>query len=1325
MNYGGKHFGNLGWQLVVAWAAGLVPLVAGAQMTVGDDFTQSTTISTDPSPMVWMPSGGACLTAAAKGASVNGIPACVGLPYYNNGTLDGSGHLNGAGQVQIGGQHGYLGDSPGSSNPPDNNGNQTPDGNGNGALRLTNGKDPNTGAHNLYQHGAIFSTTSFPASNGIQIIFKAIAYAGDSGGTGNDGADGMSFFLIDAAKWSAVYANYPSGYPATGIDSLQSQAPATGATGGSLGYQCSNTNQVNDGLVGAYIGLGIDEYGNGLNGGTNPNINPANPLSPYDPYDNTATGVPAVGWGSNNFQWNRVGLRGAGGVNWPQLSGDPVYGKYYPTSLSSGVGGQQQTAVWLTCQTGTYWDFRSSTPGAPVNTGIAVNDYAVLQSSAGVYAAGLIPLTGSHAQQIATEGAATRGAAVPIFYNLKITNTGNLSFSYSYPGFSQQVLTNVNIAGANGALPANVYFGFTASTGGADNVHEILCFKAMPANQSDTSATVTTPQSNVLTNVQLFEPTFHTNNWWGELAAYSFSYSTNTLTLNTPANWNASCVLTGGNCTPSKVDGYTNATSMTAETWQDTSGTGRQILTWNDNTSAGVAFEWGNLSANEQTNLGSQAALSYLRGNRCDEVGKVCSGVTGSLFRVRNSVLGDIVHSSPTVVGNPGKGYPATFFDNLYPTATMPENAGGAQTYPAFATANLTRQIVTYAGANDGMMHGFRAGAYNSSGTLDTTTNDGTEVLAYMPGTVVNAINSNSDLGFDYASINYAHTYFVDAPPTAGDLFYCSSSTTPSCAWHTWLVGGLGAGGSAIYALDITKPTNQSSTANFSEGNASSLVIHEWTPSNLSCANTTTASPCGSYLQNTFGKPVIGRLHNGTWAVVFGNGLPVPNAIVGSMSGTTLTVTSGFGIVNGQTVTGAGVGVGTKIVGQKLPLLTGESTGGLGRYTISISNTVSSEAMATYTIAASTNGEAGIYIMLINSTYGPFGSTGTSGSGVSVYYLDTTYGVTKDPLGQGRPNGIAYVSLSDLDYDGVYDYAYAGDVFGNVWRFDLTSNSAASWIVSRYGTSGPKPLFSTYSSGNLQPITTKVTQVTQAMGTGRLGALVIFGTGEEMPMSLATTPLNTYASGQQGVYGVWDWDMNAWNALGPEQSLATLSYSPSVPSFGYSNLTVQTEMLDSGNNNADGSISANAVTWCGANPCATGSKAGWVLNLNSSSNEQIIYNPVVQDGILEVNTVIPPSNSVYSCSDATPTGYSIYTNPTTGGSFSTSVLLNSSGLPETTSTGGVTSMVLTNAAGTGSYINTNGQTFEVSCTATGTCSTQLVQPPKSATGHRVTWTELR
>ena len=45
-----------------------------------------------------------------------------------------------------------------------------------------------------------------------------------------------------------------------------SQPTAIGATGGSLGYSCTNTNMPHDGLRGWLIGLGIDEYGNFLNG---------------------------------------------------------------------------------------------------------------------------------------------------------------------------------------------------------------------------------------------------------------------------------------------------------------------------------------------------------------------------------------------------------------------------------------------------------------------------------------------------------------------------------------------------------------------------------------------------------------------------------------------------------------------------------------------------------------------------------------------------------------------------------------------------------------------------------------------------------------------------------------------------------------------------------------------------------------------------------------------------------------------------------------------------------------------------------------------------
>ncbi len=77
-------------------------------------------------------------------------------------------------------------------------------------------------------------------------------------------------------------------------------------------------------------------------------------------------------------------------------------------------------------------------------------------------------------------------------------------------------------------------------------------------------------------------------------------------------------------------------------------------------------------------------------------------------------------------------------------------------------------------------------------------------------------------------------------------------------------MGGLGAGGNAIYMLDVTDPTQ------FQETNAASLVIGEWNPNNLTCAAGVTK--CGQNLGNTYGVPVIRRLHNGDWGVIFGNG---------------------------------------------------------------------------------------------------------------------------------------------------------------------------------------------------------------------------------------------------------------------------------------------------------------------------------------------------------------------------------------------------------------------------------------------------------------------
>ncbi len=102
-------------------------------------------------------------------------------------------------------------------------------------------------------------------------------------------------------------------------------------------------------------------------------------------------------------------------------------------------------------------------------------------------------------------------------------------------------------------------------------------------------------------------------------------------------------------------------------------------------------------------------------------------------FRVRDSVLGDIIDSSPTWVGPPQSPYTATWSDKVT-GALAPENSPG-QSYLDFAsnssTGELTRENIVYVGANDGMLHGFRSGASKSDGSFDMTApNDGQEVFA-------------------------------------------------------------------------------------------------------------------------------------------------------------------------------------------------------------------------------------------------------------------------------------------------------------------------------------------------------------------------------------------------------------------------------------------------------------------------------------------------------------------------------------------------------------------------------------------------------------------
>ncbi|MBT3066087.1 pilus assembly protein [Rhodoferax sp. U11-2br] len=123
----------------------------------------------------------------------------------------------------------------------------------------------------------------------------------------------------------------------------------------------------------------------------------------------------------------------------------------------------------------------------------------------------------------------------------------------------------------------------------------------------------------------------------------------------------------------------------------------------------------------------------------------------------------------------------------------------------------------------------------------------------------------------------------------------------------------------------------------------------------------------------------------------------------------------------------------------------------------------------------STSGKAVLYIFLLD----------TDGKVATVKKLDTLI---------AGDNGLATPSVLDVDGNGTVDYIYAGDLKGNVWKFDVRGKTTASWSV---GLSG-KPLFVAKDTSNkLQPITSPITFATDTVaGDPHVGKrFVFFGTG--------------------------------------------------------------------------------------------------------------------------------------------------------------------------------------------------------------------------------------
>lgn len=114
-------------------------------------------------------------------------------------------------------------------------------------------------------------------------------------------------------------------------------------------------------------------------------------------------------------------------------------------------------------------------------------------------------------------------------------------------------------------------------------------------------------------------------------------------------------------------------------------------------------------------------------------------------------------------------------------------------------------------------------------------------------------------------------------------------------------------------------------------------------------------------------------------------------------------------------------------------------------------------------------------------------------------------------------NGLSTPQAVDMDGDKVVDRIYAGDLFGNLWAFDLSSSNTNLWKVAYKQGSTPKPLFIASYSGTAQPITSKPILIKHPDHNGTApDVLVFFGTGQYLTSS---DILNTDV---QSFYGVWD-----------------------------------------------------------------------------------------------------------------------------------------------------------------------------------------------------------
>ncbi len=589
------------------------------------------------------------------------------------------------------------------------------------------------------------------------------------------------------------------------------------------------------------------------------------------------------------------------------------------------------------------------------------------------------------------------------------------------------------------------------------------------------ASAVAANSTKLATGTQVYQAKFSSTDWSGQLLAFNVNTGNGALT----PGWS-------GNSAFIPAHGA------------------RNIYTHNPLAAAGsrgVAFQWANLTCpgpssgtcatsniqsggtSQQDYLNKSASvndgkgalrLNWLRGDNANE--KSTANPTG--FRNRTNVLGDIVNSDPVFVGNDDQGY------GVLPSI--------GSSYASHVDSKASHPML-YVGANDGMLHGFDA----------SVGGNGQEKFAYIPNALFPELSK-------LTSPDYVHQYYVDGLAGVGDVYYGS-------AWRTLLAGTTGAGGRAVFALDVTNPDS------FGAANA----LWEFTNAN------------DADLGYTLTQPAVVRMQDGTWAVIVANGY---------------------------------------------------------------------------------NSDSGRAVLFVLNAQ----------TGAVLQKIDTGVGNSTNKNGLSSPLAV------DTDNDRSVDTVYAGDLYGNLWKFNL-SGSAGSWPVPS------SPLFvacsatgSSCSTANRQPITGKPNVgIVGGAGTDQngVGIMVYFGTGKYFE----TGDNIVGASPQvQTFYGLWDKGVAITDRASLQEQTINFEGSGTTDcASGTGTCPIARPIRV---------VSKTPVCYAASSAasCTSPFKNGWALNLlnpanplrtppkNANEGERVVSFPLVRRGLVIFATVIPSSDPCQS-----------------------------------------------------------------------------------------------